>query len=840
LSRQSYNKPFMRVVLFTGLAACVYSLLTIPYSKLDLRFLFIAVVTVSLGSRIGIEFSRLKVQITVSDTFIFLSMLLYGGEVAIMLAAVEAFFSSFRFSKLWFTRFFNGGLLSSSTFLTAFIVGRLFGSLPELLHSPVSSTFISAVGVMAFVQYIGNSGIAALRESLKIDRPFWQTWKEYYLWTSVTYLAGGTAAGLTAWLIARTGFYAFLITFPVMWIIYFTYQTYRKQLEATAAQAEQAKLHADEQMRISRALRESEEHFRSAFDHAAAGMALVGTDGHWRSVNRSLCNLLGYEEAELLQKSFQSIVHPDDLGESLMDMYQMLEGKMVTSTRERRYLHRDGREVWATVSISTVADTDGKPMHFIVQSHDITERKRAEEQLHHAAFYDSLTGLPNRALFTDHLQLAIARSKQHSEHLFGVLFLDVDRFKNINDSLGHVLGDHLLRDVAVRLEKCIRPEDTVSRFGGDEFAILLNGLVHSTDALAIAERIRREMQAKFNLNGHDVFTSVSVGIALSSVSYENAEEILRDADTAMYRAKAQGQGNYEVFDKLMHAHAISQLQLETDLRRAVERDEFEVVYQPIVTLETGKITGFEALVRWHHPTRGLVHPTEFIPLAEETELIIPLGTWVLREACRQLRHWQTEFSSETPLTMSVNLSGKQFRQADLVDRVKQILNETKVSPHCLRLEITESVVMENAEVATAMLRQLRSINVQLSIDDFGTGYSSLSYLHRFPINILKIDRSFVSRMCQEEESLGIIETIAFLASKLKLQVIAEGLETLEQKERLRELGCEFAQGFYFSKPVSIASATELLRDEYARENTAPVPHDDYLNNVEILGGVFSM
>jgi EAL domain-containing protein (putative c-di-GMP-specific phosphodiesterase class I) len=348
------------------------------------------------------------------------------------------------------------------------------------------------------------------------------------------------------------------------------------------------------------------------------------------------------------------------------------------------------------------------------------------------------------------------------------------------------------------------------------------------------------MLTTFRLGGHDVFASVSLGIALSTLGYKSAEEILRDADTAMYRAKAQGKGSYEVFDKLMHARAVSLLQLENDLRRAVELEEFELFYQPVVKLETGKISGFEALLRWRHPVRGIVSPLEFITVAEETGLIIPIGTWVLRQACRQLSKWQAEYFTDLPLTMSINLSARQFRQTDLVDQVKRILRETKLSPECLRLEITESVVMEDAEVATAMLRQLRSLNVQLSIDDFGTGYSSLSYLHRFPINILKIDRSFIGRMCQEEESLGIVETIVILASKLKMRVVAEGVETPEQWTMLRDLRCEFGQGYLFSEPVTEEAATNLLGDECSLRAGMCVSLETYVDEVEVVGSPFTM
>jgi diguanylate cyclase (GGDEF)-like protein/PAS domain S-box-containing protein len=831
----------LRLVPVVGAIVCAYCVFHLPAAQIDMRFLMLAAVTLCFGSRLGIEFSSHNIQITVSDSFIFLTLLLYGTEAAVLLAAAEAFCSSFRFSKLWRIRLFNAGLLAVSTFVTASVARYFFGPVEGLAHGEFSGNFVTAICLIGGVQFVVNSGIPALHQSFKLDLPFLQTWKTNYLWTSITYFAGASAAGITAKLINGNGFYAFMALVPVISTIYFTYQSYRKQLNATLAQAEQAERHAEEQSVISQALRESEEHFRSAFDYAAVGMALVGTNGHYLSVNHSLCELVGYSEEEMLRTTFQSITHPDDLGADLADLYQMLEGKSVTSTREKRYVHKDGHAVWTTVSASSVCDARGRPAHFIVQAQDITERKQAEEQLHHAAFYDSLTGLPNRAFFSDHLELAVSRATQHKDHLFAVLFLDIDRFKNINDSLGHAVGDQLLKAVAGRLVNCVRPEDTVSRFGGDEFAILLNGIKQSAEALAVTERILREIEAPFKLSGYEVFTSTSAGIALSAIGYASPEEILRDADTAMYRAKEQGKGRYEVFDKLMHARAISRLQLETDLRRAIERDEFEVHYQPILNLADSRISGFEALVRWRHPERGLVSPADFIPVAEDTELIIPLGEWVLREACKQAREWQLAYPSNDPLTISVNLSGKQFKQPDLVSQIKQTLYQTGLDARFLRLEITESMVMEDAESATAMLRQLRSLNVQLSIDDFGTGYSSLSYLHRFPVNILKIDKSFVGRMSIDEESLGIVETVIALAAKLKMDVVAEGIETREQWDKLKAFQCKYGQGFLFSKPLPADDAARLLGEERERETIpALAEHAPPREEVELLNETYSM
>jgi len=434
------------------------------------------------------------------------------------------------------------------------------------------------------------------------------------------------------------------------------------------------------------------------------------------------------------------------------------------------------------------------------------------------AFHDSLTGLPNRDLFVECLGRAIANTKGHRSYLFAVLFLDLDRFKVINDSLGHLVGDELLRAVVLRLRASIGRADTVARVGGDDFAILVRN-VDVGSAVDFADRIHKALIVPFELRGQEVFVTASIGIAVggepTAASREQPEHLLRDAHTAMYRAKALGTGRHQVFNASMHDLAVERLQLETDLRMAVKRREFLVHYQPFVCLTSGKIIGFEALVRWQHPLRGLISPVKFIPVAEETGAIVPLGEWVLEEACRQLRLWEGMFDFDRPLIMSVNLSGKQFAQPDLVDRIQAILRATGLSAESLKLEITESVVMDDVESAIAVLKQMKALNVKLGIDDFGTGYSSLSYLSRFPTDTLKVDKSFVGRMEieSEGENVAIVRTIVALAHALGMDVIAEGVETAAQLTRLRAIGCEYGQGYFFAKPLPSDAATALMASE---------------------------
>ncbi len=440
---------------------------------------------------------------------------------------------------------------------------------------------------------------------------------------------------------------------------------------------------------------------------------------------------------------------------------------------------------------------------------DVTGRRVMEEQLRHDALHDSLTGLPNRMLFMERLAHSNLQAKRRSNYLFAVLFLDLDRFKVINDSLGHHVGDELLITVAKRLQTCLRTEDTVARFGGDEFAILLEDLVDISDATRVAERIQQALTVAVNLSGFDVFTSASIGIALSSSAYEKPEYLIRNADMAMYRAKSSGLALFEVFDRTMHSQALLRLQLETDLRRALKHEEFRVYYQPIVSLPTGEVVGFEALVRWDHPDRGWLAPGEFIQVAEETGLILPLGQWVLGEACRQLSLWRERLDNER-LTVSVNLCAKQFAQPDLVEQITQVLDDHRLEPCALKLEITESILMVNAEMASDLIGRLKAIGVQIYLDDFGTGYSSLNYLHRLPLNALKIDQSFIGRMDADAQSSHLVRTIVSLASSIGLLVVGEGIETHSQLQALREMNCELGQGHLFAEPMAAAEIETFL------------------------------
>ncbi len=711
-----WTNSYYRVTIAAGLCVSLFSAYQLPLANLDVHFLLLALLTLAVSGRLTIRIPGLSGHISASDTLIFIALLLFGGEAAVLLAAADAFCASLRFSRKPYTLLFNAGAVACSTFLTVCVMRIAFGSMTELTYEAFAVRFLVGIGAMGLLQFVFSSGIVGVLAALKTNQPFWLTYKTYCLWSSVSYFGGVAAAGIIAKLIVVFSFNALLIAIPVIGILYFTYVTYLKNMETVAAQAAQAgrhvaelSSHIAEQARISSELEQSREHFRTA------------------------------------------------------------------------------------------------------------------------SLHDALTSLPNRSFLKEKLRVAIEAAREDDKSFFAVLFLDLDRFKNINDSLGHAAGDRLLMEIAARLTEQVRPTDTVARLGGDEFAILLEGLRDWEEATNVAERILKDVMRPYNLNNHQLYTTISIGVALSAIPYDYPEEMLRDADVAMYRAKASGKACYTVFDHEMHEQAVALLQLENDLRRAVERQEFVVYYQPIVALDTDEISGFEALIRWQHPERGFISPAEFIPLAEETGLIIEIGDWVLRESCRQLREWQDQLPAAHNLTMSVNLSCKQFTQPDLVEQVRRILWETKLSASALKLEITESSVMVNVGDAAKMLEQLRALGVKLSIDDFGTGYSCLSHLYRFPATTLKIDRSFVSRLNEGHENLAIVRTIKTLADNLGMDTTAEGIETEEQLVQLRELGCQYGQGYLLGKPAAATTAFGLIKA--LQLNRAASPYN--ANNVVV-------
>lgn len=521
--------------------------------------------------------------------------------------------------------------------------------------------------------------------------------------------------------------------------------------------------------------------------------------------------MLGFAESEIgdSPEDWLGRVHPDDLAQVKTALEAHRKGRTDQFENEHRIRHKDQTYRWFLARGISVREENGRELRMAGSLTDITRAKAA----------DALTGLPNRVLFMDRLKGALEQSKNNPDDLFAVLFCDLDGFKVVNDSLGHLAGDQLLITTAERLESCLRKSDlaarlnsqcTVARFGGDEFVILLNNVKRGEDACRVAERILGALSQRVVINGHDVISTVSIGIALSCADYEQAEDLLRDADTAMYRAKSAGKNRFALFDQAMRQEAVARLEIEADLRQALDRDEFHLHYQPIVSLKSGRIKGFEALLRWMHPKHGLISPTRFVPIAEETGQILRIGMWVLREACGKLRSWQTEFEQDPPLFVSVNLSCKQFADRNLIDDIRAVLDETQLDPACLKLEITESAIMDNPAIAARTLTALRELGVRVGIDDFGTGYSSLNQLQQFPIDTLKVDRSFISRLDACDHANEIVQMIVSLAHNLHMDVVAEGIENDGQHAWLQNLACEYGQGYLFSQPVAATTIESLL------------------------------
>jgi PAS domain S-box-containing protein len=582
--------------------------------------------------------------------------------------------------------------------------------------------------------------------------------------------------------------------------------------------------------RVRRELNERNQLFEVITENAADMIAVIDCAGNRLYNSPAYQKVLGYSLQELKVTSSAEQIHPEDQQRVL----EAAEKARLSGRGERleyRMRHKDGS--WRILeSVATaIPNEEGQTERLVIVNRDITERKRAEETLAHNALHDALTNLPNRTLFLDRVRHALILSQRHTTYKFAVLFIDLDEFKIFNDSLGHAAGDALLIQIARRLNVSIRGVDTISRsgliqststvaseeilarMGGDEFTVLLEEIRDCGDAIRVAERIQERLSIPFIVEGQEVVTTASIGIAFCATSYSNSEELVRDAEIAMYRAKREGKARCQVFDNAMHAFAVKRLRLETDLRRALELGEFRVHYQPIVSLQSGKIVGFEALSRWERP-EGLLSPAHFIQIADETGIILPMNRLLLREACQQLRAWQSQFPCDPPLTISVNITPKEFAQPDFAAQMGTILGEVGIDPSSVDVEITETIAMADPQRSNLVLSELKTLGVHLSIDDFGTGYSSLSRLQGFPVDALKIDRTFISKMDTDSETNEIVRIIIMLAHNLGLKVVAEGAETAEQVSLLKQLKCELVQGYFFARPGDHAAAQELLMRTY--------------------------
>jgi diguanylate cyclase (GGDEF)-like protein len=724
LSKEKTITLFIAVLSPVVLAVLTWAIMGINPAEISPGVVTISLLTIFCSCYLRIQLPRVNIHLTISDGLIILTMLLYGGQIALLLAAIETFMASVNIMRQGLaikprTILVNVYFAAISVFFASQAAHFVFGDVDLVLRRSSDNfpAFVWLLAVMALSLFLANSILVAFFTSLKKELSFWKVWADNCLNGLVIYLMGGIVAGIVVKALDQINIFLFAAVIGFFGVMYLTFRRFVEDLKKTVEKAKQAER----------------------------------------------------ERAEQAESHVQELQH--------------YVGELERSSEALQESH---------------------------------------ERFRHAAYHDALTGLPNRNFFLDQLKELLQKTKENTEINFAVLFLDLRNFKTINDSLGHNMGDRLIKNVAKRLESMIREEDMVARFSGDKFGVILTDLLSREEATGFADRLAKRLAEPYTLDGRQVFTSAKVGIAYGNSKYPEAEDILRDADIAMYYAKDNNE-NYVIFDQKMHVRAVTRLQLETDLRFAIERNEFELYYQPIIALDTASLTGFEALVRWNHPQRGLVPPNEFIPISESTGLIIPMTVQILHSACEQVTKWQKELGSAKPLSVAVNLSGKHFGHPALVEQITTVISETGISPSSLKLELTESAVMDNAEAAISMLKQIKETGVQVSIDDFGTGYSSLSYLHRFPIDLLKVDRSFVSAMEENSENGEIVRTVIALAKALGLKVVAEGIESIHQFHQLRILGCEYGQGYLFSKPLPVPEIQRLLHDNTRWQNILPNP-----------------
>ncbi len=803
------------LLVSVGAAVIGYSAVKVAaLPQAELIQVLVAAVIAAVVGLFPVRVPGSKHSIAAGDIFIFLLLLLHGPAAAVVGAAAEAAVGSWRTSKRWSSRIAS----PASAAVAMFSCGLLFDlTLTALGNIGLGGdgAVLGMVMLFAVGYFVVNTTLITSVVYLKRkQRPALTEWLGNFGWVGIAYAASASISGLLYLTFQKFGVPTLIVAVPIIAMFLTTMHYYFGQQEAAARanreRVEAAEREAAQAARHVRELEASEKRFHSAFTHASIGMALVGIDGGVLQVNRALCVLLGHDEPELIGHPFIDFVDDVDQGK-LTEQLQRVDAEHArTFAVELRCRHRHGGEVWVSLASGFFSDVKSSAPCLIFQVQDITARRRAESRLQHIAFHDGLTNLANRNRFNDCLQVAIDRCKKDSTHNFAVLFLDFDRFKIINDSLGHRAGDEFLVKVARRIQEHVRPTDTVARLGGDEFAILTDDMELARHAVGLAERLQHVLQVPVMVGRNEIATSASIGITFSSIGYTRPDEVLRDADIAMYKAKSLGKAQYALFDASLHSQVTAQLHLESDLRRALDQQQLTLEYQPLYELASGKLIAFEALARWHHPERGTIPPASFIPIAEEAGLIGALTQFVIDRACLQLAQWHAAHPANRDLRMHINISGADLCGSGFAGRVTRTILTRGLQPHQITLEITESMLMERLDAALGTLEELSQLGIGISVDDFGTGYSSLSYLSSLPIASLKIDRSFVNKLVTSTQNSEIVRAVITLGSSLGKVVIAEGIETPAQMSRLRELGCNFGQGFHMSKPVSAENADLLL------------------------------
>jgi diguanylate cyclase (GGDEF)-like protein/PAS domain S-box-containing protein len=813
-------------VIATGLVICVYAATQVLVTQASL---FISLVILScLASTLKVRLPLTRSASTMSVSYVvdFTALLLLGPEQTVFVAAASAVAQStlnVRKGNPIYRTFFNIAAIVLTIEFAGLVFGWSGGNVGHLGWPAIATPLLAA----ASAYYLANTASVSIAVALTSGQSLLRVWNDNFLWCAPSYFVGATVAMVAATIVNGASQWLLPILIPPVYLTFRSYKVYLGRLEDEQRHSQQVtELHGQAQQALTFAqqsegkLRETLQLLKQSEERYA--LAAAGSnDGLWDwDVVRNRVYFsprwkamlgLGEDEVGNTLLDWLNRVQPDDVEGLRAALGAHLAGETPHLEHEHRIQTSAGAYRWMLCRGIAVRDADGTATRVAGSQTDVTDRHDAQQRLEHAARHDSLTNLPNRSAFMQELGRVLGRSNRMGDYRYSLLFVDLDRFKLVNDSLGHLVGDQLLTSVARKLSTCLRTGDVLARLGGDEFTVLLDGVNGASDVEFVSDRVQALFREPMLLDsGREIFVTASIGIAMGGPHYEHPEELLRDADTAMYRAKALGKACHVVFEQRMRDHAVVRLNLETELRRALENNELKLVYQPVISLKDGALSGFEALLRWERSGGEMIPPSEFIPLAEETGVIVPLGIWVLGEACRQAALWQRQYNFDQPLTMSVNISPRQLMQPGIVDTVGQMLRKHSLAHGTLALEITESALAEDAATAMKVIKELKMLPVQLLLDDFGTGYSSLGHLHRFPVDTVKIDRSFLAKDPLDPNGSNVLAAVVSLAQNLGKGVIVEGIETAEQVERLRKLRCPHAQGFYFSKPVDAIEAGAII------------------------------